>query len=351
MPTGANGLPAATIARPSVQRTMSSGRASVLSLGFDNGKMIGRSTCAATRRINASGKLPPCPDAPINTVGLNFDRRRRGCAALHCRDRRLSPAPATTRARVLYSSRISLSATMSPRLSSTAMRCADLRVVEPDLRQPRADLPSDAEPARARAEHDDAFVAEFVADHATRAEQPRQRDRTGALDVVVERRQHLPVLVHDRQRVFLAEVFPLQHRAGKFRLHRQHELVDRARRIRRRAAADGGAEIQRIVEQCLVVGSDVELIGSVSAGCMPAAAVYNDNLPIEMPMPPAPWSPMPRIDSLSVTTISRMRRLVCRVAQRSARCGRARRRDPHAARMLEHVAEIARAPGRPSACR
>ena len=38
---------------------------------------------------------------------------------------------------------------------------------------------------------------------------------------------------------------------------------------------------------------------------MPHAAVYSASLPMGMAMPPAPWSPRPRIRSLSVTTMSR----------------------------------------------
>ncbi len=39
---------------------------------------------------------------------------------------------------------------------------------------------------------------------------------------------------------------------------------------------------------------------------MPAPATYSASLPIGMPMPPQPWSPSPRMRSLSVATISRM---------------------------------------------
>ena len=45
--------------------------------------------------------------------------------------------------------------------------------------------------------------------------------------------------------------------------------------------------------------------GRVSEGWMPQAAVYSASLPIGMAIPPAPWSPSPRIRSLSVTTMSR----------------------------------------------
>ena len=43
--TGANGLPVATSARPSVQRIRSAGTASALEVGLDSGMMIGRSSC------------------------------------------------------------------------------------------------------------------------------------------------------------------------------------------------------------------------------------------------------------------------------------------------------------------
>ena len=45
--------------------------------------------------------------------------------------------------------------------------------------------------------------------------------------------------------------------------------------------------------------------GRVRAGWIPHAAVYSASLPVGMAMPPAPWSPSPRIRSLSVTTMSR----------------------------------------------
>ena len=38
---------------------------------------------------------------------------------------------------------------------------------------------------------------------------------------------------------------------------------------------------------------------------MPLPAVYSASLPMGIAIPPAPWSPRPRIRSLSVTTMSR----------------------------------------------
>src|ERR1039458_10722459 len=66
--TGANGEPVATIARPSVHRTKSSGTASHRSVGFDGGKMIGRSTLRAISRTIDSVKAPPRVDRPIKIV-------------------------------------------------------------------------------------------------------------------------------------------------------------------------------------------------------------------------------------------------------------------------------------------
>ena len=45
-------------------------------------------------------------------------------------------------------------------------------------------------------------------------------------------------------------------------------------------------------------------IGSVRSGRMPPIAVYRESLPIGIPSPPAPWSPIPRMRSPSVTTMT-----------------------------------------------
>jgi hypothetical protein len=68
-PTGANGLPVAISARPSVQRTTSSGRASAIAVGFDSGMMSGRSAPAAIARTIGSEKVPATPVVPTMIVG------------------------------------------------------------------------------------------------------------------------------------------------------------------------------------------------------------------------------------------------------------------------------------------
>ncbi len=52
------GLPVAIKARPSVQAIRSAGAASLLEVGLEIGKIIGRSTCLAIARTMASVKTP-----------------------------------------------------------------------------------------------------------------------------------------------------------------------------------------------------------------------------------------------------------------------------------------------------
>ena len=70
--TGANGEPAATNARPSVHSIRSAGSASDRLVGFDNGKMIGRSVFFAISRTTDSVKIPLTVDSPIKMVASNL---------------------------------------------------------------------------------------------------------------------------------------------------------------------------------------------------------------------------------------------------------------------------------------
>src|SRR6201993_5571054 len=70
--TGANGEPDATRARPSVQRIRSSAVASDLDVGFESGKIIGRSTLRAISRTIGSENAPKTVEKPIRAVALIF---------------------------------------------------------------------------------------------------------------------------------------------------------------------------------------------------------------------------------------------------------------------------------------
>ncbi len=83
--TGANGLPVAINAAPSVQRRSCSGVASALLVGLLSGKIAGRSTAAAMARTVASSNWPACPEVPRSAVG--FSARTTACSP------RSSPRP------------------------------------------------------------------------------------------------------------------------------------------------------------------------------------------------------------------------------------------------------------------
>src|ERR1700751_2772536 len=70
--TGANGEPDATNARPSVQRIRSSAVASDFEVGFESGKIIGRSIFRAISRTIGSVKAPPTVEKPIIAVPFLF---------------------------------------------------------------------------------------------------------------------------------------------------------------------------------------------------------------------------------------------------------------------------------------
>src|SRR4051794_41508009 len=70
--TGGNGLPVATIARPSDQVTACSAVHSLLLVGFDSGNTTGRSFTAAIARTTASVNTPGVPEVPSRIVGRKF---------------------------------------------------------------------------------------------------------------------------------------------------------------------------------------------------------------------------------------------------------------------------------------
>ena len=70
--TGGNGLPVATIARPWLHASRSSGVASHALVGFDSGKTTGRSTLAHIARTIGSVNVCGCPDRPSSTVAFPF---------------------------------------------------------------------------------------------------------------------------------------------------------------------------------------------------------------------------------------------------------------------------------------
>ena len=95
----------------------STGLASHWLVGFDSGRMIGRSAWRAISRMTASGKVSGSPEVPMSAVG----RSARTIAARSCA--RPEPRPAASASAGgqassrLYSSRIEPSSITNPRLS------------------------------------------------------------------------------------------------------------------------------------------------------------------------------------------------------------------------------------------
>ena len=109
-----------------------------------------------------------------------------------------------------------------------------------------------------------------------------------------------------RSALRLLEVLPLDDAAGPDLGHAGDERLDQrvVRRDRAAAARDARGRAGRPAAPGCRSRRRARPAGSGPGGCR-YAAVYSASLPIGIAIPPAPWSPRPRIRSLSVTTMSR----------------------------------------------
>jgi hypothetical protein len=115
-----------------------------------------------------------------------------------------------------------------------------------------------ARAAGARAVDDVDVVLDARAAQARGGEQPRERDRAGALDVVVEAREHVAVAREHVERGVLREVLPLHDGARVPLLHAGDERVgEREVRVAHDAAL-AQAEVERIFEERRPVRAHVE---------------------------------------------------------------------------------------------
>ena len=122
-----------------------------------------------------------------------------------------------------------------------------------------ADGHGHADPGGPRAHHHEHLFAQAFALEARGADQPGQRHGARALNVVVEAGHHAAVAFQHPERRAPAEILPLDDRfrvAGRDGLHEGiQELVVRLAG----QAAVVHAQVQRIVDQVLTVGADVQL--------------------------------------------------------------------------------------------
>ncbi len=89
----------------------------------------------------------------------------------------------------------------------------------------RHDEIGDADAGLASAQEHECLVREASAGDAAGAQQAGQRDRRGALDVVVEAADAVPVLPQEAKRVLGREVLELDKRFGEDLLRAEDELV------------------------------------------------------------------------------------------------------------------------------
>ena len=296
--------PVATSARPSVQRRTSAGVASAADVGFDSGRTIGRSagpTRSAIARMTASVNVPATPVVADEdrrpTVADRLEQawawprpiRRRRTARLALRVVEVVAAGVDQPVRIDEGDRSATAAADSP-ASSIASRS-------------RRAIPIPAAPAPAsttRASASDRPVARSP------ARTPATTTAAVPWMSSLKDGHAIAVAVEDAQRVGLLEVLELDDAARPDLLDAGDERLDERVVVGAAQARRPMAEVERVGQEGRVVGPDVERDrqgqrpdGSRRPPCTAAS------LPIGMAMPPAPWSPRPRIRSLSVTTMSR----------------------------------------------
>ena len=135
---------------------------------------------------------------------------------------------------------------------------AGLCLAEPFTHQRGDHQLPDARPRLACAEKEQALVAKLPSRDAERGINARQRHRSRALNVVVERANTGAVFVQETEGVVIGKIFELDQRPGEGFRGGGDELLHQGVVDFARGAALVQAEVQRVVQQRLVVGADVD---------------------------------------------------------------------------------------------
>ena len=240
--TGGNGLPVATSTRPPVQVIRSVGVASASSVGLDIGMITGRSACRAISitmsRLNAPGRA----DVPISTVGCT--RRTTSASGIppSCSSRRQS-ATSSGLPRVPDLARGQVRVrrpTTRPCRSSSPEPVSGRRVGQPADDQRGGQLVGDPGPGRPGAEDDDPVAGQLDPGGPDGGQDGGEIHRAGALDVVVEAGQPVPVPGQQPPGVGRPDVLPVQQRPREHLLHGGDELRPGMRRTRPGPRAGAG---------------------------------------------------------------------------------------------------------------
>ena len=284
---------------------MSSGRASAQAPGFDSGSTIGTGSWSATSRTRASVKAPEQAVAPISTV----DPATRAMATGSTSSDGRSPASRSAsgidgeRPLIVRQCRaIRMDEAVAVEHHDGRSRGAWVHALGDELALQEG---GDADRRATRADEHEAVGGQAPTLSAS-SEETREDDRSGSLDVVIEARLPVPVAVEDAHRIVSLEVLPLDDGRREHPGHGVHERLDDRIVCRAAQARRPVTDVERIVQELAAVGPDIERDGQRLRRIDPAAAVYRASLPTGIAIPPAPWSPRPRMRSLSVTTIRRM---------------------------------------------
>src|SRR4029077_13311403 len=113
-------------------------------------------------------------------------------------------------------------------------------------------------PRRAGTEKQEPLIGDLLSCDAQRGEDPGEGDSRGALDVVIECADLVPVALENRHGADVREVLPLDAAFRIELLHRGHELVDKFHVFATSDAVLPEAEVERVVEQSWVVRADIK---------------------------------------------------------------------------------------------
>ncbi len=111
---------------------------------------------------------------------------------------------------------------------------------------------------RAGAEKHDALVLELPTLHAQRAEKTGERGAGRSLDVVVVAADPVAIAVEQTDGIDTRPILEVDAAGRKHLLHRTDELVDEAVALGDGDARAAQTQIERVVEQALVVGAEIE---------------------------------------------------------------------------------------------
>ena len=127
--------------------------------------------------------------------------------------------------------------------------------------QARTQLSGDADARCARTVDQNALLGSGHFGDAHGREHAGERNGTGALNVVVKRRQHILVALHDRGRIVFAKVLPLHQRTWECDLHRLNKLFNQCVVFGPTHARLRPTQIHVVVEHFLVVRADIDAHG------------------------------------------------------------------------------------------